>query len=513
MVAPQEHQFVVATRDHIIYDLAMTPAATKVIATHLTYRSRAQERGKLPAFPSYFFKPVSSLAPGGGDLCPPAGCRLLAFEGEIALVIGQRCGPSTAAGWSNVGWVTAANDFGVYDLRYADAGSNVRSKGFDGSTPIGPDYLAAPEIDPDDIVVRTWVNGDLRQDARTGDEMLFSFDLLVADLARTMTLEPGDVILTGTPTGSTVVGPGDVVEVEISTPAHTSGRLRSTIVAAEGQLTPIGAMPRVTPEDTAAAYGTAAVAEIDATAENGMRLTAIERLTARLGETVLTALQSVSTATIASQLRKIGLDGCILDGLSTSTRGTKMIGFARTLLYLPMREDLRDDKTAGHNAQKRAVESIEPGDILVIGARQERHAGTIGDILALRAQQRGAVGIITDGAVRDGSAVDALDIPTFSAGRSPSVLSRRHLPWAVDVAVACGGALVEPGDLLIGDDDGVVLLPAAHVAAVAHAGVEQERAERFILDRVRSGASVDGLYPMNAAWKTEYERSTAGEHS
>lgn len=234
-----------------------------------------------------------------------------------------------------------------------------------------------------------------------------------------------------------------------------------------------------------------------------------DRITRRFGADVAAALASVSTATLASQLRKRGFDGCVLEGVVTASRGVKMVGFARTVSYLPLREDLLAAKTAGLNAQKQAIESLDPGDVLVIGARGVHAAGTIGDILALRAQQRGAVGIITDGAVRDAVAVDALDIPTYSAGRSPAVLSRRHLPWAIDVAVACAGTLVEPGDLLVGDDDGVVLLPAGAVAEIALAAVAQEREEQFVLEQVLAGESVDGLYPMNATWRARYE--AAGE--
>lgn len=229
------------------------------------------------------------------------------------------------------------------------------------------------------------------------------------------------------------------------------------------------------------------------------------RVERRFGATAAAALESVSTATLASQLRKRGFDGCVLDGVATGSRGVKMIGFARTVSYLPLREDLLAEKTAGFNAQKQAIESLEPGDVLVIGARGISEAGTIGDILALRAQQRGAVGIITDGAVRDAVAVDALEIPTYSAGRSPAVLSRRHLPWAVDVAVACAGTLVEPGDLLVGDDDGVVLLPADSAAEIAIAAVAQEHEEQFVLEQVLAGESVEGLYPMNATWRARYD--------
>ena len=152
----------------MIASVALTTLApSKVIAVHLSYRSRAAERGRSPAFPSYFLKPPSSVGASGQPVCRPAGCQLLAFEGEIALVIGTRAHHiEPQDGWSHVGWVTAANDFGVYDLRYADSGSNVRSKGVDGFTPLGPELIDAAMIDPRSLRLQTWVNGNLVQDAR-----------------------------------------------------------------------------------------------------------------------------------------------------------------------------------------------------------------------------------------------------------------------------------------------------------------------------------------------------------
>src|SRR3984957_8163726 len=189
----------------------------KIVAVHSSYRSRAAERGTLPAWPSYFLKPSSSLAASGDPVARPPGCELLAFEGEVALVIGRQARRIRPAdGWDHVAHLTAANDFGVYDLRYADRGSNVRSKGVDGFTPVGPALIDARLVDPERVTLRTWVNGELAQDAVSGDDLLFSFADIVADLSRLTTLEPGDVILTGTPTGSSVVQPGDLVEVEVS---------------------------------------------------------------------------------------------------------------------------------------------------------------------------------------------------------------------------------------------------------------------------------------------------------
>src|SRR5688572_11641499 len=153
----------------------------KVIAVHLNYPSRAAERGRTPEQPGYFLKPATSLSESGGTIERPAGCELLAFEGEIALIIGtttRRVTPEQ--GWAAVPHITAANDCGVYDLRYADKGSNLRSKGGDGFTPIGPALIAASDVDPASLRIRTWLNGELVQEDDTST-LLFPFGQLVAD--------------------------------------------------------------------------------------------------------------------------------------------------------------------------------------------------------------------------------------------------------------------------------------------------------------------------------------------
>jgi 2-keto-4-pentenoate hydratase/2-oxohepta-3-ene-1,7-dioic acid hydratase in catechol pathway/regulator of RNase E activity RraA len=461
---------------------------SKIIAVHVNYRSRAIQRGAVPAWPSYFLKPPSSLAASGDPVARPPGCELLAFEGEVALVIGCRASRvSRGAAWSHVAWVTAANDFGVYDLRYADRGGNVRSKGIDGLTPLGPSLLDARAVDPASLRLRTWRNGELAQDAKVGEEMLFGFDDIIADLTRLMTLEAGDVILTGTPAGSTVVGPGDVVEVEVTAGEATTGRLRSPIVGAGYALESLGAMPRVTDEARDAAYGT------------------IAGQGSALDPEVLTGLGQVSTATLASQLRKRGLNGLTLDGLRSTAPGRRMIGFARTLRYLPLREDLSARYGGGMNAQKRAIEQVRPGEVLVIEARQEPNAGTVGDILALRAQARGAAGIVTDGAIRDSARLAELDIPTYHAAVHPAVLGRRHVPWESGVTIACAGVTIQPGDLLVGDGDGVVVLPPALAAEIAADALEQERQEEFAARQVAAGAEIEGLYPLGERWRSAYE--------
>ena len=172
--------------------LERTPG--KIDAVHVSYRSRAAERGVMPPWPSYFLKPPSSLAGSGDPVARPPWCELLAFEGEVALVIGRRARRvSRADAWYCVSALTAANDFGVYALRYGDGGSNVRSMGIDGFTPIGRRLLDARAVDLAALRLRTWVNGELAQDAWPDRDMLFGFGDIVADLSRLVTLEPGDV--------------------------------------------------------------------------------------------------------------------------------------------------------------------------------------------------------------------------------------------------------------------------------------------------------------------------------
>jgi 2-keto-4-pentenoate hydratase/2-oxohepta-3-ene-1,7-dioic acid hydratase in catechol pathway/regulator of RNase E activity RraA len=458
---------------------------SKIIAVHLNYPSRAAERGRAPANPSYFLKPPSSLSGTDDVIVRPRGCELLGFEGEVALVIGERAHRVRPEdGWRHVAWVTAANDAGVYDLRHADLGSNLRSKGADGFTPLGPRLLDARTLDPAGLRLRTWVNGELVQDDTT-DTLLFSFGDLVADLSRLVTLEPGDVILTGTPAGASVVEPGDVVEVEVGEGEVSTGRLRNPIAEAADELASWGAQPKVDAGVRELAYGAAPPL---------------------LDPAIAAGLGSVAVATISAQLRKRGLPHMSIDGVHPAAPGSRLAGVAHTLRYLPLREDLFAKYGNGMNAQKRSIEELRPGHVLVMDARRDDSAGTLGDILALRASRRGAAGIVTDGGIRDSATVARLGLPVFHGGAHPSVLGRRHVPWDSGVPIACGGALVQPGDLIVGDDDGVVIVPPELAADLIADSREQERQERFITERVRAGESVDGLYPLGPRWREAYEQ-------
>ncbi|WP_231707017.1 fumarylacetoacetate hydrolase family protein [Tsukamurella sputi] len=454
---------------------------------HIGYAARAAQKGRTPEAPGYFLKPAGSLSTGGAVELP-AGAQILGFEGEIALVIGtggRRIAEADA--WSHVAAVTAANDLGAFDFRWADKGANVRSKGGDGFTPIGPVLLPAAEIDPATIEITTYLNGTVVQQDSTST-LLFSLPRIVSDLSQLITLEPGDVILTGTPAGASVFAPGDTVEVEVVAGGRSTGRLTTTAVQGTVGLPPYSARPKATPEQWADASGRP-------TADDAPVLT--EELKRRLS--------SVALATLSSLLRARGMNTVSLDGLRSTKPGRRLVGTARTLRYVPGREDLFRTHGGGYNAQKRLFDSLRPDDVVVIDARGITDAGTLGDILALRAEHLGAAGLITDGAVRDLDVVADVDVVTYHAGGHPAVLGRRHVPWGVDETIACAGTTVQPGDILVGDGDGVLVIPPSLAAEIAAEAEEKEAEEEFIAEQVRAGHPVDGLFPMNAQWRERYE--------
>ena len=224
---------------------------TKVVAVHLNYRSRVEEFGaRLPGAPTYFQKPLSALNAHGGAVVRPDGCKWLNYEGEIAVAIGRTArnvSPKEAA--ACIAGYTVANDFGLHDFRDTDAGSMLRVKGSDTLCPLGPGLV--DDWDFHGKTLRTRVNGEVRQEAST-DEMEWDVHYLVADIARTITLYPGDVLLTGTPANSRTVYPGDVVEVEV----EGLGTLMNRIVAGPTPIrTDVGAQPSESEEVLSTAQG------------------------------------------------------------------------------------------------------------------------------------------------------------------------------------------------------------------------------------------------------------------
>jgi 5-oxopent-3-ene-1,2,5-tricarboxylate decarboxylase/2-hydroxyhepta-2,4-diene-1,7-dioate isomerase len=224
---------------------------TKIVCIHLNYRSRVEEFGAtMPPAPTYFHKPISALNAHGGDVVRPPRCRYLNYEGEIAIVIGRECrhiAPSEVGDF--IAGYTVANDYGLHDFRDTDSGSMLRVKGSDTLCPLGPGLV--DDWDFRGKRLRTRVNGEVTQDGST-DEMVWDMHYLVADIARTITLVPGDVILSGTPANSRPVEPGDIVEVDV----EGLGTLRNTIVEGDTPIREdVGAQPSSSEEVESTAFG------------------------------------------------------------------------------------------------------------------------------------------------------------------------------------------------------------------------------------------------------------------
>ena len=224
---------------------------TKIIAVHLNYDSRTQEfMTKLPAAPTYFHKPITALNTHKGAVVRPAGCKWLNYEGEIVIVIGKTCrniAPEDAGEY--IAGYTVGNDYGLHDFRDTDAGSMLRVKGSDTLAPVGPGLVT--DWDFKNKMIRTYVIGEVKLEDNT-DNMEWDMHYLVADIARTITLVPGDMLFSGTPAFSRPVEPGDIVEVEV----EGLGRLTNHIVEGPTPIrTDVGAQPTSSEEVVSTALG------------------------------------------------------------------------------------------------------------------------------------------------------------------------------------------------------------------------------------------------------------------
>ncbi len=199
---------------------------SKILCVHTNYRSRFFEltgKSEMPPTPTYFQKPLSALNHHGGEIILPDGYKFLNYEGELAAIIGRpmrNVRPEEV--WDNIAGFAPSNDISLHDMRDADMGSMLRVKGCDGFCPIGPAMVSGHDVRQS--VLRTYLNGALVQEGAIAD-MIFGIDYLIADLARHITLEPGDIVLTGTPANSRPMQDGDVVEVGIT----GIGRLSNTV--------------------------------------------------------------------------------------------------------------------------------------------------------------------------------------------------------------------------------------------------------------------------------------------
>jgi len=218
-------------------------------------------------------------------------------------------------------------------------------------------------------------------------------------------------------------------------------------------------------------------------------------------------LRIASTATLSTVLIRRGLRATMMSGVFPLRPGARVAGEATTLRFVPAREDLLDPAMLANPEypQRKVVENIEPGRVLVVDARGDLRAGILGDILVTRMAARGAGGLVTDGAMRDAGSFRQLEWPVFAGGAHPAQHTDRHLAVAIDEPIGCGGVLVRPGDVIAGDDDGVVVLPRAVATEVARAAREQDELEAFVQQKIAGGSSIVGVYPPNEATRAEFE--------
>lgn len=227
-----------------------------------------------------------------------------------------------------------------------------------------------------------------------------------------------------------------------------------------------------------------------------------------IDQSVLGDLARASTATITTQLFQRGFRNTFLNGVRPlNPAAAHFVGEAVTLRSIPAREDL-DVVSAfadPNHPQRKAIETVGPGQVLVLDCRGDLRAANGGGILATRAMKRGAAAIVSDGAFRDSPEIGRMPFPVFAAGASATISLAVHHAVDINVPIACAGVPVFPGDILAGDEEGVVVIPRHLAAEIALPAAEQEAFEAFILQKIEAGASLPGTYPANEQTRAEYQ--------
>lgn len=229
---------------------------------------------------------------------------------------------------------------------------------------------------------------------------------------------------------------------------------------------------------------------------------------------VIETLRQASTATITTQLFQRGLRNLFLNGLAPlNPTHCQFVGEAVTLRNIPMREDL--DRLEGfrdpEHPQRKAIEMVGPGQVLVMDCRGDLRGASGGNILITRLRVRGAAGLVSDGSVRDSPEIAQNPFPVFAAGRSANLNLVVHHAVDINVPIACAGVPVFPGDIVVGDEEGVVVIPRHLAADVAQPAADQEQLERFVLQKIEGGAVLPGTYPPNEQTLAEYDTWRANE--
>jgi regulator of RNase E activity RraA len=224
---------------------------------------------------------------------------------------------------------------------------------------------------------------------------------------------------------------------------------------------------------------------------------------------VLEKLRGVSIPTISLILRRLGYGHTFLSGLIPRTPAQNFAGRAFTGRTVPTRKDVAATQAGAASLHRHAFETIEPGDVLVIDARGDVGARVTGDILATRLRYRGAAGLVTDGAIGDLAAMQAVGLPVYSRGLTPVSFGELHVMADLNVPISCAGVLIMPGDVLVADPEGVMAIPQGVAAEIAEAGVEAERRDAFSRSKVEAGHPLAEAYPLNEKLRAEYEARKA----
>jgi regulator of RNase E activity RraA len=225
--------------------------------------------------------------------------------------------------------------------------------------------------------------------------------------------------------------------------------------------------------------------------------------------TVIEALEHVGSATATSELRRLGIRNAFIQGPLCVTPGVSIVGPALTLQFMPKREDLYPESEyvePERQLHRHVLYHTQPGDIVVVDARGDMSSGVFGEMMMTYFRGRGGLGVVIDGCIRDSAEIKRLGLGLWLRGVTPNFHTQTNIyPSAVNVPIACGGVTVLPGDLIIADDDGAVVVPVQLAAELAEHASEHVEWEEFSRERLAAGGDLRKYYPLTAAARPEYE--------
>jgi len=225
-------------------------------------------------------------------------------------------------------------------------------------------------------------------------------------------------------------------------------------------------------------------------------------------------LKTVPTASLTTELSKIGFKNVYMAGPRRLNDGSsRLVGEAFTLRYIPNREDLATTEILAdpEYPQRKAIEVAPSGSVLVMDCRGLADTGVLGDILATRLEVRAVAGVVADGCVRDADELKTMSLPIFCLGGAAPASITSHYAADVQLPIACGGVAVVPGDIIVGDGDGVVVIPRANAVEIAKAAALREDVEDFVKKRIAEGAALPGNYPPSSQTLQAFEAATASK--